>query len=159
MVRKFSRRLHTNRFDNFLKRHNVSTHYFSINRRLVSRAVLVGVFYALMPIPAQMLFTVLTTFIMRFNVVIALSIVWMTNPITMPFVYYAEYRLGNWLMMNNEPLAMELTMAWFQEHYSDIIVPVTVGAFASGIVLSLTLFFLVNRCWIRSVKSAVNKKP
>jgi uncharacterized protein (DUF2062 family) len=151
MVRKLTKRLHTNRFDKLLQRYKISQHFFAINRKLVSRAVLIGTFFALMPIPTQIAMVIGLSFFFRFNIVIALTLVWLTNPITMPAVYYGEYWLGSTILQSN-PVAVELSMQWLQAHYSEILWPVTVGALVAGTILSVTFYALVNALWINSVK-------
>ncbi len=53
-----------------------------------------GLFWAMMPMPFQMLPAGVSAFFMRVNIPAAISSVWITNPITFPFVVYWQYRLG-----------------------------------------------------------------
>lgn len=66
----------------------------------LSLATAVGFFWALTPLVGiQMMLTTFTWVIfksahIRFNLPIALALVWITNPITMPFFYYTFYITG-----------------------------------------------------------------
>lgn len=58
-----------------------------LNRHSVARAMAVGLFAAFLPIPAQMLVAAALAITVRGNMPIAVSLVWLTNPITMPAVF------------------------------------------------------------------------
>ncbi len=136
----------------FLAKYNIPREYFSINRRSVSRGVLVGLFWGFIPMPMQMLGVVLTTPLMRFNVPIAISMVWLSNPFTMPAMYYMEYLTGNLILGLPGVHDVQLTMEWFREHWSEIVLPLYVGTAFYSIVVSYLIYLLINWLWIRSVK-------
>ena len=69
-----------------------------LNRHSVARAMAVGLFAAFIPIPMQMLLAAALAVSVRGNMPIAVSLVWLTNPITMPPVFFCTYQLGAWLM-------------------------------------------------------------
>lgn len=69
-----------------------------LNRHSVARAMGVGLFAALIPIPMQMLLAVALAIPVRGNLPIAVSLVWLTNPLTMPPVFFVTYMTGAWLM-------------------------------------------------------------
>jgi hypothetical protein len=158
MIRKLSRGVSPDRFDRFLGKYNLSGGLFAVNRRMVARAVLIGTFFALLPIPAQMLFVVVTTALIRFNIVIALVLVWLTNPLTMPFIYYGEYELGRALMMSGRHVEMEMSMEWIAGHYTEIVAPLFVGATAAASLLSVAGYLLADRLWIRSVRRDFSRR-
>jgi len=136
----------------FLTKYKIPREYFSINRRAVSRGVLVGLFWGFIPMPMQMLGVVLTTPLMRFNVPIAISMVWLSNPLTMPAMYYMEYLTGNLLLGLPGVHDVQLTMEWFREHWSEIVLPLYVGTAFYSIVVNTLIYLLINRLWIHSVK-------
>jgi len=152
MIRRISRRLHSDRFDRFLQRYNLSHSHFGISRRLVSRAVLVGLFLALLPVPAQMLLVVIAAALLRFNVVVALGAVWLSNPLTMPLIFYAEFELGQMLLMEEAGVQMQLTLEWFAQNYRMILSQLAVGALATATVSAVAGYLIVERLWVRSVR-------
>ena len=154
MVRRVSKACATDRFDTFLAKYNIPVGAFGVNRRLVGRAVLIGLFFALLPIPGQMLCVVALAPFVRFNLPIALAAVWLSNPLTMPFIYYTQYEIGSWLLMQEERIAMELSMAWFGEHYRSILLQLAVGSLTTASLISLSAYALVDRLWVRSVRRA-----
>jgi uncharacterized protein (DUF2062 family) len=88
---------------------------------------------------------------LRFNVPIAIAMVWLSNPFTMPFMYYMEYLTGNFILGKDGVESIELTMRWFSNHWDDIVVPLYVGASFYSIVVSSIVYMIVNYLWAHSV--------
>ncbi len=136
----------------FVDRHNISREYLTVNRRSVSKALLVGLFIAVIPMPFQMLAVLAVTPFMRFNVPIALAMCWLSNPFTMPPMYYVEYLTGCKLL-GIEPIHdISLTVEWFKKNLPDIFVPLYVGTFFYGFTIAPAAYFLSNWLWIHSVR-------
>jgi uncharacterized protein (DUF2062 family) len=104
------------------------------------------------PMPLQMAVVLAFTPIVKFNVPIALSMVWLSNPLTMPFMYYMEYQTGNYLLglegLNN----IELSLDWFSNHWDAILVPLYVGTIPYSLGVSPLIYLLINKLWIISVQ-------
>ncbi len=75
-----------------------SPNLWHLNRRSVSRAMGMGLFAAFIPIPLQMLLAASLAVWVRANLPISVGLVWLTNPITMPPVFYCTYKMGAWVM-------------------------------------------------------------
>lgn len=118
---------------------------FHLNRRSISRAFAVGLFMACMPIPLQMVAALFAAFICRANIPIAVSTVWITNPITMPPIFYAAYLVGVWVMqLPPEPFAFELSREWLMHQAGTKWKPFLLGCLILG-TISATLGFLTVR--------------
>ncbi|MEA3492042.1 MAG: DUF2062 domain-containing protein [Campylobacterota bacterium] len=146
------------KINDFIDKYNIPREYLSINRKSVSRAILVGLFWGFVPMPMQMLAVLATTPFMKFNVPLAISIVWLSNPITMPPMYYMEYLTGNFILGREGIDSVEMSVEWFKEHLGDIFVPLYIGAAFYSIFVSSTVYFIVNRLWIFSVKTEQDEK-
>ncbi|HEY9191068.1 MAG TPA: DUF2062 domain-containing protein [Sulfurovum sp.] len=155
MIRKVFKKKSSgsNKVDAFLEKYNLPKAYLSVNRRMVTRGVAIGLFWAFIPMPMQMLAVIATTPFIRFNVPIAISMVWLSNPFTMPPMYYVEYLTGNFILGREGLDDIELTMQWFTEHFDDILVPLYTGTAFYSIVVSTIVYIVLNRLWVRSVKS------
>jgi len=57
----------------FIKKYKVPREYLSANRRMVSKAVFIGLFIAFIPMPMQMLLVLAVMPLTKFNVPIALA--------------------------------------------------------------------------------------
>ena len=153
MIRKvFKKKNNSNKFDRFIEKYKIPRDALSINRRSVSRGLLIGIFIGFIPMPFQMIAVLAVLPFLKFNVPIAFSMVWLSNPVTMPFMYYIEYLTGNWLLMREETIAVELTMEWFQSHWDEIVVPLYVGALFFSVTVSSAVYYLATHLWIKSVK-------
>jgi uncharacterized protein (DUF2062 family) len=160
MIRKFFRKKASGKgkLDTFLEKYNLPRAYFNINRKMITMGVLIGLFWGFIPMPMQMLAVVATTPFIRFNVPIAIAMVWLSNPITMPPMYYMEYLTGNFILGKDGIDNIELTLEWFSNNMGDIFVPLYVGTAFYSIVVSGLIYFLLNLLWIRSVKEEQTEK-
>ena len=68
------------------------------NRHSVSYAVLVGLFCCFLPIPFQMIPGIFLCMWLGANIPLAVALIWISNPITIPAMFYFTYRLGTLLM-------------------------------------------------------------
>ena len=136
----------------FIQKYKIPREYLSVNRKSIAKGLLVGLFIAFIPMPFQMLAVLAVTPFVRFNVPIAIAMCWLSNPFTMPPMYYMEYLTGCWLL-GMEPLhGIEMTTEWFKNNLHDIFIPLYVGTFFYSFTVAPTVYFLVNHLWIRSVK-------
>jgi len=155
MIRKVFKKKSSdgNKIDAFLEKYNLPKAYLAVNRRMITRGVAVGLFWGFIPMPMQMLAVMATTPFLRFNVPIAISMVWLSNPITMPPMYYIEYLTGNFILGREGIADIELTMSWFTEHFDEILVPLYVGTSFYSIVVTGIIYVVLNRLWVNSVQT------
>ncbi|MGD2118361.1 MAG: DUF2062 domain-containing protein [Chromatiales bacterium] len=119
-----------------------------LNRRSVSGAFAVGLFWAMIPIPLQMLAAAATAIGVRVNLPISVALVWLTNPLTMPPIFYFNYLLGAWLL--NKPENTEEfhpTMEWLMHSMEDIWQPLYFGSLVTGLALALAGYVLIRLSW------------
>ena len=159
MIRKaFKKKSSNPKLDALMKKYKIPRELLSVNRKMVSRAVLVGMFIAMIPMPMQMLAVVLVAPFFRFNVPIGVSLVWITNPFTMPVIYYVEYITGNFLLMREGVSDIELSMAWFTDNIADIFIPLYVGTAFYSVLFSIGGYYLINWLWVLSVNREKKKR-
>ena len=139
------------RLKEFLKKYKIPKEYLSTNRAMVSKAVLIGLFIAFIPMPMQMLAVITMMPFFKFNVPIAISMCWLSNPFTMPPMYYMEYLTGSFIL-GNEIAPVEMTLDWFSENLDNIFIPLYFGTLLYSIFGSLSGYWLVNHFWRASVK-------
>ncbi len=63
----------------------------------VSTALSIGLFFAMLPIPFQMLAAALLAMRFRANIPFAMASCWITNPFTQVPIILAQFRLGHWM--------------------------------------------------------------
>ena len=151
MIRKTLKKTSkSEKFKSLLKKYKVPQHYLATNRRMVARAVFIGIFIAFIPMPMQMLAVLAFMPLLRFNVPIALAMCWLSNPFTMPPMYYMEYLTGTFLL-GIEVVDVEMSIEWFSENIDDIFIPLYVGTFFFSSISSSLAFWAVNHFWHGSV--------
>jgi uncharacterized protein len=130
-----------------------------LNRRSVARAFLVGLFAAFIPMPFQMGLAALIAFYANANVPISVGMVWLTNPITIPPIYYATYKLGTWIL-NTPPndFHIELSLSWVVNELGNVWEPLLVGCVTAGIVLGISGYFLIHFFWRMHVLDSWKKR-
>jgi uncharacterized protein (DUF2062 family) len=123
-----------------------------LNRRSVARAMAVGLFAAFLPIPLQMLVSACLAIPVRANMPIAVSLVWITNPLTMPPVFYLSYKVGAWVLATPARRWPEhVTVEWISNEFASIWQPFLLGSVLTGLLmgaLGYALTMLYWRWWV-----------
>ncbi|PYC24645.1 DUF2062 domain-containing protein [Aquipseudomonas alcaligenes] len=119
-----------------------------LNRHSVSRAMAVGLFAAFVPMPMQMLLAASLAIPIRANLPISVGLVWLTNPVTMPPIFYCTYKLGA-LLMGIPPVELpeELTWDWITGELATHWQPFLLGSLLSGTVLAASAYGLTMAYW------------
>lgn len=119
-----------------------------LNRHSVARAMAVGLFWAMIPMPMQMLAAAAVAIPLRANLPISIGLVWLTNPITMPPVFYCNYRLGAWL--SDTPtmrMPEHLTLEWMTAELTHLWKPLYLGSLVAGVILAVLGYCLTMLYW------------
>ncbi len=115
------------------------------SRDKVAAGVATGFFWAMMPIPFQMLPSGITAYLLRFNVPAAISVVWITNPVTWPVILYWQYRLGAWLLGDKPPDVESVeTMIKMLAH---VPFPLLLGCLVTGAIIAPSSYAVVMFLW------------
>jgi len=138
------------RLKEFIKKYKIPHEYLSINRRMVARGVFFGLFIAFIPMPMQMLAVIALMPFVKFNVPIGITMCWLSNPFTMPPMYYMEYLTGSFFL-GTEVQPVKMTIEWFSENIKNIFLPLYVGTAFYSIAGSSLGYYLVNHFWKSSV--------
>jgi uncharacterized protein (DUF2062 family) len=128
-----------------------------LNRRSVSGAFAVGMFAMYLPPFGQMIVAAAIAIFMRVNLPISVALVWVTNPVTIPPMYYFSYLVGSWIL--NRPIGafeVDLWIKW--QNWLEIIAPLTVGGLVCGAVCSVTGYLLVQGLWRWNLVQQIRKR-
>ncbi len=132
---------------------------WALNRKSAPGAFAVGLFCAWVPIPFQMILAAALAIFFNVNMPLSIALVWLTNPFTMPFLFYAAYWLGTKLL--NQPVgefAFELSWQWLEHSLAIIGPPFLLGCFVLGIISSAIAYFIIKNLWRYSVVSRWKKR-
>ena len=134
-----------------------------LNRRSVSMAFFVGLFMAFVPLPTQMIMAAAIAIIVRCNLPISVGLVWITNPFTMPPIFYFAYKVGTWILGTPEhAFSIELSWDWIATELAAIWEPFLLGCTVSGLVFGTLGYLTVRLLWrlhiIRTIKERKMKR-
>jgi len=121
---------------------------FHLNRQSVSLAAAVGIFCAFMPLPGQTLLAIFLCYWLGANLPIGALTIWISNPITIPPMFYLSYQLGIFLL-GIEPIrfTVQIDWQWFKSIGADILLPLFVGSILCGIIFATIGYFVVFYLW------------
>ena len=130
---------------------------WSSSRRKILGGVFIGIFVAFIPMPFQMLLVALLAIIFNVNLPVTILLVWITNPLTMPFIYYFEYELGNFVLNVKDPI--KFSFETMNENINEIALSLYVGTAITSTVLAFLSVFILNLLWIKDVRDKRKEHP
>lgn len=134
-----------------------------LNRRSAAGAFAVGLFFAFWPVPLQMWLAAAVAIPFRVNLPLSVATVWITNPFTMPPIFYGAYLVGTTVMGSPQTeFAFELSWDWVLQSMETIGPAFLLGCLICSIVFSVLGFVALNYLWRLSVVKAwqqrINKR-
>lgn len=133
-------------FGSFLHKREI----WSLSRKKVVAGVLIGIFVAALPMPLQMVLASLLAIMFNANLPISFALIFISNPFTMPPLFYFEYKLGNLILQPENPV--EFNFDSMYENFDQIALSLWTGAIVLGIFSSVICALIVNFLWIYSVR-------
>ena len=119
-----------------------------LTRRSVANAFSVGLFCAMLPIPFQMVVAALGARLSRCNLALSVGLVWVTNPLTMPLIFYVNYRIGTFLLgAPAREAPSRISTRWIAEQMHDILPPLLLGSLITAIVLAAVANIGIRLIW------------
>ena len=119
-----------------------------LHRRPIAGGVAVGLFAAFVPIPLQMLLAAALAIWFRVNLPLSVSLIWLTNPITIPPLFYLIYSLGNFLLGRpNCDIELEFSLEWLLQMLDLIWLPTLLGTLVVAISSAFLGYWLVCGLW------------
>lgn len=119
-----------------------------INRQSVSLGVAIGVFCAFLPLPGQTLIAIFLCYQLRANLALGVLLIWISNPVTIPPMFYLTYQLGSYLLGTEAmTLTVQISWQWFKSLGADILLPLFLGSLLCGIFFALCSYFTILFIW------------
>ncbi|TKB44116.1 DUF2062 domain-containing protein [Thalassotalea mangrovi] len=119
-----------------------------LNRRSVTKAFAIGLFMAFVPVPFQMLLAAGTAIWLHANLPLSVALVWLSNPITIPPIFYGCYKLGT-LLLNVPPkeFTFQLSWAWITESLTAVWAPFLLGCLVCAVFFSTLGYLGISTLW------------
>ena len=125
-----------------------ATNLWHINRYSSAMAFFVGLFVAFMPIPGQMVAAAALAVLLRCNLPLSVGLVWITNPVTMPAIFYMAYRIGAMLVeVPVQEVEFALSFYWLSNHLQAIWQPFLLGCLLCGLFFGSVGYFVISILW------------
>lgn len=119
-----------------------------INRYSTSMAFFVGLFLAFMPIPGQIPLAALAAVVLRCNLPLSVGLVFTTNPLTAPPIFYLAYQVGALLMDTPlRELQFDFSLTWLLDQLEVVWRPLLLGCLVCGLFFGSLGYFVVNMLW------------
>lgn len=157
----------TNRLGDSIKRTYVRLLKIRGTPREIGLGLALGLFVAMSPTMGfQMAIAIPIAALFKWNKLAAATAVWVTNPITAPFIYGLTYFVGAKLLgmslgLNAADAASGSTMLAFAEKAPEIFVAMTLGGFVLGLPLAIIGYyfaFLTVQKYQTDIKAKIVEK-
>ncbi|MGE5154594.1 MAG: DUF2062 domain-containing protein [Bdellovibrio bacteriovorus] len=117
-----------------------------LNRRSAAGAFGVGLFMMYMPPIGQMFMAAAAAIVLRVNLPISVALVWITNPLTIPPMFYFAYLVGCAILgAPAVEFSLEFWSAW--RNWVAVLAPLALGMLICATVCSAAGYFGVQALW------------
>jgi uncharacterized protein (DUF2062 family) len=130
-----------------------------INRRSMAGGFAVGLFFAWVPVPLQMLLAAAAAILLRTNLALSVTLVWITNPVTIPPMFYFAYLVGTWVIGTPaQQFEFELSFDWLTSELSSSWKPFLTGCFILATASSIIGYLTISQLWVYNVRRQRSKR-
>lgn len=130
-----------------------------LNRHSVARAVSIGLFIGYLPFPGHTIFATFMAVFLSANLPISIAFVWVSNPFTIPPMFYFAYKVGTVALHSHPaPFQFHASLHWFLKEIDTVGPPLLVGSLICGTLLAILGNLVVQFYWRWSVRKAWRKR-
>ncbi len=111
----------------------------------IAKGFALGIFVGMTPaIGFHMVIAVFLALLLKENKIAAAIGVWITNPLTAPFIYALQYESGRLLLgLQRARLPGELTFEALKSLGWEVLLPMAVGSLLYGLILSIIAYMIM----------------
>ncbi|WP_445946434.1 DUF2062 domain-containing protein [Shewanella sp.] len=125
---------------------------WALNRKSAPGAFAVGLFFAWVPMPFQMVAAAGFAILFNVNIPVSVALVWITNPLTMPVMFYGAYLLGAKVMgLESQEFHFEASWHWIESSLTTIGPPFLLGCGILAMISAVVGYFVIQNLWKYSV--------
>jgi uncharacterized protein (DUF2062 family) len=118
------------------------------NRHSLAGGMGVGLFAVFLPMPLRMFPSAALSIFCRVNLPLAVSLVWLSNPVTIIPIVYAAYYLGTRLLGETAQLQdFTWSSAWMLHTLSHAWLPFLIGSFMMSAIGGIVGYFGAHLLW------------
>ena len=124
-----------------------------LNRHSVAKAFAIGLFCTWLPFPFQTVIAASLAIFYTANIPLSVVLVFITNPITIPPMFYFAYRLGNKILLREDShFNFELSWEWLTTGMAQVWQPLLFGSLTLGIISSIIGYITIHLLWRYNIK-------
>ena len=136
-----------------------SPNLWHLNRRSVAGAFAVGLFVAFVPLPIQMILAAGGAILFSVNLPLSVALVWITNPLTIPPMFYGAYLVGDWLLGGTGgDFSPQLSFDWLMYGLANNWQPFLLGCLICATIASILGYTAIRLYWRHHVIKEWNKR-
>ena len=106
-----------------------------------------------------MLYAASLAIVVRVNLPLSVALVWITNPITIPPMFYFSYRLGAWLLrVEAIDLEFQMDLQFMLAEIGEIWWPLMLGSLICGTALAAASYVTIRGLWRWHLVCEVKKR-
>ncbi len=117
------------------------------NRRALAKGLAIGLFVAFIPLPCQMLLAGLGAAWSNSNLPVSVAAVWLTNPLTIPPLFYLAFRVGASVLGYELHAPAEWSVQGVFALAGDALGPFLAGCLITGVAAALAGYVGVELAW------------
>ncbi|HPY41280.1 MAG TPA: DUF2062 domain-containing protein [Thiolinea sp.] len=117
------------------------------NRHSVAKAFAIGLACMWIPSPGQSILAAALAIFFRANIPMAVALVFVTNPVTGPPMYYGAYILGARLLGQPQLPHFEMNLEWLGATFGQIWEPMIVGCLVVAVISAVLGYYGIQFFW------------
>lgn len=117
------------------------------NRHSVARAFAIGLACMWIPFPGQSILAAAFAILFRANIPMSVALVFVTNPVTGPPMFYGAYVIGARLLSQPEIPHFEMNIEWLEQTIGQIWEPMVVGCLVVAVISALIGYYGIQVFW------------
>jgi len=119
-----------------------------LNRHSVAKAFAIGLFCTWLPFPFQTVIAASLAIFYCANIPLSIVLVFITNPLTIPPMFYFAYRLGNKILMREgSDFNFQLSWEWLTTGMLQVWQPLLFGSLTLAIISSILGYITIQLLW------------
>ncbi len=125
-----------------------------LTKRSVAGAFFIGIFCAFLPIPLQTLLAAFLAVLFKRNLALSVALVFITNPLTMPPIFYFNYWVGSLIFSDPSVYHQVPTndiWGWLTKNFDAIGKPLVIGSLINGLVFGYLSYLAIHWFWVWKV--------
>ncbi|WP_151710446.1 DUF2062 domain-containing protein [Acinetobacter brisouii] len=150
-------------------KHTANPLLWYVNRKSICKAIFIGTFFGLLPIPFHSIFIILAVLLLEINLPVSLALAWLSNPFTLVPILYIGFWIGTKIfqvhMIDQAMLmgVMHQIVNWIENfghgHIDFSLAKILMtGLIVEALVTAIVLYIATQLLWRWSVLRSWNRR-